>query len=219
MALITYAQYTALYAVPSVFTQAMVEEVIDRVSDALNDALGRNYEAATYTDVMDGDGSETLLVRNPPIRTLTSIAVTSGTSTTTYTSSSSPALSDLFRWTGSTSGRGEIRYADAVRGRFGVDDFGLQVSPQFGVYPCFPEGFQNITVVYDGGYTTIPDRVLRLVSILVSHELKRIGTDRSGRDLRLVAEGLGNYSYTLSPAQEADEILRELLHTHRRIAL
>lgn len=217
MALITYAAYTALYAVPGAFTQAMVEEVIDRVSTELVRYLGRNFEGAAYTDVIDGTGSDRILVTNPPIRTLTSVAITCGTSTTTYTASSSPTLAEVFRWTGSANERGEIRFINSRMSVYGTDDYGEPIG--FGLYPDFPEGFQNITVVYDGGYTTIPDDVLNLVSKLIAHELKRIGDDRTGRDLRVLSEGLGQYNYTLANYGDVEDAVGRLRSVFKRCVL
>lgn len=219
MALITYADFTAVHAAPSAFTQTIIEKIIDRVQAQVERWCGRVLEGATFTEKHDGDGSEILLVRNPPIRTLTSIAITDGNGTTTYTTSSSPALDDLFRWTGSTDERGEIRWIDAVHGRFVSDGFGAILVPQFGVSPHFPEGFQNITVVYDGGWATTPDDLVGVMADLVADCIQQLGPNRYGRDPDILSESLGQFSYSLSPVMERDKRLNAVLQRYRRSAL
>ncbi len=56
---------------------AIIENLLDDLTVAIEDYLGVAIVNKAYTDVYDGDGSETLLVKRYPIVTVTSLTVDS----------------------------------------------------------------------------------------------------------------------------------------------
>lgn len=105
--------------------------LIEAVSTLIQKYCNRNFLSATYTELLDGTGTNQIFVKNPPIITLTSITFLAATNVT-------PVVTDfVYKPTG------EIRW----------NTYNLTSSDIVGY---FPEGYQNIQIVYTGGFATVP---------------------------------------------------------------
>lgn len=93
--------------------------------------IGRDFEQTTRTDVLRGNGTKFLVLRNYPVASLTSITVQDGTLTTTI-----DVTNNL-----------EVDLEDAQNG--------IIVRTNGDKWPKQP--YRNITVVYVGGPTSVPD--------------------------------------------------------------
>jgi len=138
--LIKAKQHPALSSLNGTYLQA----ILDACSDAAENYCNRKFLSTAYAEIRDGDDSYNIYVLNPPIISLTSVAVkeSDGTSTT-YTDLTHDPVS------------GKIRYQsdkDAV---------------------LFINGFQNVTINYTGGYATIPEAVQQAIILMSYNTCKR----------------------------------------------
>lgn len=203
MALLTYSEFTDLYS--SSLTQAQVEGFIAVVTSEIETYCNRRpltpggtggFESASRTVVFSGNGSPGVILPYAPISAVTSIAITVGGGTTTY---SGTDVSSNFAW--DTTEVGELQWKDAGYGRFGLDDFGQQRSVGWGSTPCFPDGHQNVSIVFTGGYSTIPPDLKQIVREMVLERISQRGAGK-GQDFDKQSEDLGRYGYTrFSPSE------------------
>jgi len=149
---------------------------------------GRTFESATYTHTFDGSGNDTLQLRAWPVTSITSV-------TEIYIDGTTEAYdSDTYRF---DSASGVLSRVFTGKGRWlGVPAseftrWGSTEYQRFGSGYVFPQGYQNIRVVYVGGYATIPDDLKLLVWKIVDVWFKGSGQDHS-----MQSESIGDYSYT-----------------------
>lgn len=161
--------------------------IMTAVLDAVQDATGRVLTQATFTEYLDGIGSDVLIVKNPPISSITSIKVL-------QYPGDNPTAVDSGNYTfDSDRDTGIIRLEPSSTRRFPYDSFGMPNigGPQYGIYPNWPRGYRNIKVVYVGGYTTFPARLTMLL-----YKITDILFAQIRQDTTLQSENLGSYSYT-----------------------
>jgi hypothetical protein len=151
-----------------------LQDLIDDANAAIEARCNRIFSQTTFTEIHDGQNLSRVWLRNPPILSVTSITIDGQDVDNTF------GDSWCFR-----SGSGEL-----VRGN-GQDD------PRFAA--TFPRGNQNVSVVYEGGYSPMNGAVRRAALILVKHlalSTRVTGMYRS--------ESFGDYSYTIGePASVA----------------
>lgn len=197
MALLTYTEFTDLYS--SSLTQAQVEGFIAVVQAEIERYCNRlpltpsgtgGFESASRTVVFSGNGQPGVILPYAPISAVTSIAITQGGGTTTYTGSD---VTSNFAW--DTTEVGELKWKDASYGRFGVDEWGEQMQPGWGHTPCFPEGHQNVSIVFTAGYSTVPADLKQIVREMTLERIQQRGAGK-GQDFDKQSENLGRYSYT-----------------------
>lgn len=121
--------------------QSYIVSLIDLASDHLEKQCRRKFEEQTFTEIKDGDGSTTILVKNPPIISLTEITFYYDGSTETFDSSYF-LIEDL---------AGIIHWNPRLDGCIGY----------------FPKGVQNIQIEYVGGFEDIPRIAQFLVAEMV----------------------------------------------------
>lgn len=117
---------------------------------------GRLFDNTTRNQFIDGTGGATIQVQAYPITDITEITI--------FDHATNTALQTLVEDVDYyyNADLGLIYRTNAVRGRVGVavyDFRGWQneySNVDWGVAPCWPEGYQNISIEYDGGYTTMP---------------------------------------------------------------
>lgn len=154
--------------------QAYVDGLIDVAEDYLQNRFwNRQIAAADYTDeVQNGTGEPSIFVKNPPINSLTDIDIVttsfnSATTTTTYAASK-------FDYNSKT---GEIRFKP-----------GSFLSEAGGI---FEQGFQNVQITYNGGFSPVSATLKMLVAKFVIYSY-----DPSGLDDMIEKEKLGEYFYS-----------------------
>ena len=159
----------------------------------------------TFTEDFDGSDTDTYVVRNPPIESITSLNSMAQDGTLTVIDSTT------YRHTSTT---GEIRLDGSARGlvRARRGDVGLE----FGHSSFFDEGFKNFRVVYVGGYD--PDEIpfgLQQACLELAADFQR----QSEGDPRMQSESLGDYSYTRAASDEVMGRVNALVNQYRRITL
>ena len=161
-------------------SQAEIERLCGRTAGG--------FESASFTEVFDGDGSQTLRVSNGPISSITSITV--GNSDPVTLSADSYTFKDR------TISRIPFNNPGAFVNRSGWGD----ILPIASRSPCFDEGVQNVTVAYTGGYATVPDDLKQVCYEFVAHYL-----DSRGQDFGKQAAVTGNTQYTYRTVAEFKE--------------
>lgn len=118
----------------------LLENIISRVSADVEKRCGRSFIAATVTEYYEGNGKAEMLVRRPPINSITSIHIDADRTWTSDMAIDSDNIIISEECPGLIILDGDIF------------DKGL--------------GIENVRVIYNGGYTTIPadleSKVLRL---------------------------------------------------------
>jgi hypothetical protein len=118
-----------------------VPPILEAACDLCRNVAGQPFNATTGTAVLDGTGTDALLLPNLPVSRAGTVLVNGGT-VTDY----------------ALNGNGIL-----LRGTAGVD-------PR----PVWPLGRQNVTVVYDYGYATVPSDV-KMVALSVAARLATQG--------------------------------------------
>lgn len=137
--------------------QTLVQALIEASTSAIEKECRRIFGAANYVEVQDGNRENFLFVHNYPINSLTSIVIKvddTGDNDITLTSTALTYCSET----------GEIRW----------DKLTADVTDYLGY---FPEGFQNITIRYNGGFSEIPTPIQQVCAQIVIQLYKREDAD------------------------------------------
>lgn len=160
--------------------------------------LTNGFESATRTETYSGTDETTIQLREWPITSVTSV-------TQLWAGGSSEVLdSNTYRVDADT---GLLSRIDVWRNRFAsVRTDGSMVVGTWKPEPHYAEGFLNFSVVYEGGYGTIPadlhQAVCQLTDILYASR---------GRDVSLQSENLGQYSWSAADPVKLNQIKMDLI--------
>lgn len=137
----------------------------------------RLFTSQTYNILMDGDDTRTLILPTYPVTVLTSIGVIDRTEE-------------------------EETYLSATYFRFTAHGI-VKWQPQYGLR--FPNGFNNIRVIYTAGWTTIPETVQQAVC----HVIQYLWTTQN-LDMTAKSEQLGDYKVVRETTEPATYLKAEL---------
>lgn len=204
--LITAAEYNAANGTSYSTTAGQpLPVLVTALSKEVRRYCGRDltlgFEAGTWTQTYDGDGTEILQLVEFPLASITSIAVIDNAGNSTTLASTDYRTNLL---------NGQVYRLGARSGRFvGVVDgfFPPESAPSFdswGVSPCWNCGFQNISAVY---VTTagVPVDLKWACYRIADWALKimKLGPFRS--------EKIGDYSYELAGNGVLDALKKEAI--------
>lgn len=193
MAIATTAEYKTYAGISVTTWDAQFDVIIPAVQKAIERVCGRVFDTATFTEYLDGLGSDVLQLSNPPIASITSIQILT-------VPGENPTAVDSGNYTFNTGGEeGIVRLEPTSTRRFPYDSFGMPntAGPQYGIYPCWPKGFRNIKVVYVGGYGSSPASATMPADLkLALYRIVDVVFAQVRQDLTLKSENLGSYSYT-----------------------
>lgn len=111
---------------------AVLQILIDRAVEAMERAAGRHLDAATVTEVLDGNGDYSLWLQEPPDGGADGVTSVHVSSDQEWTSSNLVDSDDYL------VNECELIYLDHV----------------------WTKGQQNVRVIYSGGFATVPDDVV-----------------------------------------------------------
>lgn len=203
MALATITEYKAWRGIETTAWDTLLTLLVATATAEIERLTGRTaggFESATFTEVFDGDGSQTLQVANGPIASITSI--TSG--------NSNPTTLEATGYT-HDSDRCIMLIPFDAGGGIRSDDFGVSL-PLASRSPSFVPGYQNVTVVYVAGYATIPADLKMVCYRFVDHYM-----DSRGRDFEKVSEAIGNTNTTVRSSDEFTARMLVYLSTWRAL--
>lgn len=201
--LVTATEYKTYAGISGSDLDTVIGVMIDIASVQIRRYCGRNlttgFESASRTEVYDGNGYKELQLTEWPVTSITSV-------TQVLDDGSTSALASTnYRVEGAT---GRLVRLAARTGRFATSTWGEVSSPGWGWEPGWDDGFQNWSVVYTGGYSTIPDDLKFACYRLIDWMMGTRGTNPT-----LQSESLGSYSYSrMSASDDAEaKMLRQIL--------
>lgn len=201
--LISIAEYKVWAGISGTAQDALLTVLVDAVSMEVRRWCDRNltngFESATRTERYDGTNEQTIQLIEWPITSITSVSIYSagGDYDTLET--------DTYRVNGDS---GVLSRIDPRLGRYPVTAFGT-VNATFSCQPWFEQGFDNIEVVYVGGYSTIPADLK-----MACYRLTDLAYAARGRNMGVQSESLGGYSYTNANPKATNEIKAELVRAY-----
>ena len=189
MAITTTSEYKSYAGITSSAFDTQIGTLLAVAQEMIEDACGRpagGFESATWTQDVNGFGTELIFVPCWPVSSITSISYIDDSGGLTALDSTSYRAGD----------GGLLTRTGVSRGRVTGDPFAtvLDQTP-YEVSPQFSEGKKNYRVVYSGGYGTIPQRLKMAVWRLTDTMRANIGQDPT-----ITGESIGDYSYTKDPA-------------------
>lgn len=174
---------------------AFLENLINRSYKVLEKYIGRQIKSRSYTEHYDGDGTDTLLVEQWPIISVTSLH------------------DDIDRKFESDS---LIAAADYVIYGDNLGDYKIRLLGQgsfrFGYGPVFTDAVQNIKIVYTAGYATIPADIETASIIHVSHMFNKSAAEGH------LSMSLGGLAKTYDPKAIPEEV-KFMLEPYRKRAV
>jgi hypothetical protein len=191
-ALISVVTAKSMIKLLGVADDTIIETYINGVSKLFENYCNTKFIDIAVTDILDGSGTDKLLLENPPARTITEIKFDFDTSAPTLM-----ALADfsLNGKAGILRMKGDSTFTDG--------------------YGVFPEGFQNIQVKYTSGYgaaiANLPEDIILAAVLQVEFLYKRDTADFS----TTLGEG---FVMKVDPKDFAPGV-RALLDTYKRMAL
>ena len=161
--------------------------------------LTNGFESTSRTERYDGNDEQTIQLIEWPVTSITSV--------TLYTAGGDTEVldADTYRVNGDS---GVLSRIDPKMGRFPVTAFGT-VNATFSVQPWFDQGFDNVEVVYTGGYATIPADIK-----MACYRLTDLAYAARGRNMGIQSESLGGYSYTNMDPAKTTAIKAELIRAY-----
>lgn len=219
MAITTNTEYKTWAKITGSADDAVITILISSASRMAERLCGRtlttsgatSFESGTYTEVFNGNGCESVQLSNTPIASITSVTLLAGDGSTLNTFDATD-----FKFNPTT---GELALTPVYRGRLArVGPDGWYSDSAMGdtwSSPAFPDQFRNVSVVYVGGYSTVPDdlkmAIWRLVDLFMATR---------GQDPTVKSESIGVRSITYADASKTgsvtDEQARAVLGTLAR---
>lgn len=140
---------------------SLITSLIGEVEQAFEDACGvDSFESDDYTERYDGMGSPYIALRNTPVTSVTSVAIIAPDE-----SSTTLAASDYYI----EASAGILhRRADSLSEYGWTSYLGEGPAMNRDRLPKWPEGRQNVSVVYTGGHATIPDSLTAAATRVVT---------------------------------------------------
>jgi hypothetical protein len=197
--LITTDDYAAAMAAANINVPAaaltFLPTLIDQATDAIETYCRREFGQQTITDLYDGDHTVSLILRLFPVASITSITV--------YADTDSPQVLDASTYRVNPR-TGEVRLTNHFAG---------STWEAWGASGVFPEGWQNIEVVYVAGYADVPAAV-KLACI----QTVKAALDSFRRDSNVDGERWEDYSWFRNTQRKdvaIPETAKDLLAPHR----
>jgi len=197
VALTTLSEYKTYAGITTTATDTRLTTLVSAADAFVKRYCGRSFESGPYTQVYNGTGDESLQLTEYPVTSITSV-------TQKFTDGTTSVLdSDTYRFESVTgllyrtfTGRGRYVRQDSTSWRNDTEP-----AQRFGNAYIWSKGYQNYTIVYVGGYATIPDDLKLLVWKIVDWWFAGSGEDSSKQ-----SESIGAYSYTKSTDKIPPEI-------------
>ena len=206
MALISTSEYKAYAGISGTGDDTAIGVYVNIANAWIARMCGRTFESATYTEYYDGDGTDTLVLKNTPITSITSIKFRNADDTLDTALSSTLYRVDL--------ATGVIKLLGSTR-VWGYDDTSSGLPATELVYSSrFTEGHQNWQVVYVGGYATIPDDLKYAAYLTVD-----LLFNNRGQAGMFNAESIGQYSYQRASRDQGLASIMAVLGGFRRLAV
>ena len=201
--LISIAEYKVWSGISGTAQDALLTVLVDAVSMEVRRWCDRNltngFESVSRTERYDGTGEQTIQLMEWPVTSVTSVTIYSADGT------SNILETDSYRFDGDS---GVLSRIDPRLARYPVYAFGT-VNATFAVQPWFDAGFNNVEVIYTGGYSTISADLK-----MACYRLTDLAYSSRGRNFNLASESLGQYSYSNQDPTKTTAIKSELVRAY-----
>jgi hypothetical protein len=169
---------------------ALLTSLIAQAESVVSVFLDRSIEAADHTETFDGNGRDYLVLPHYPINSVSSVKINS-----TWDFANTAAVASTYL---AFRNDGILR----IRGT------------------TFTPGVQNVQVVWNGGYVTVPKAIVEAVHLIVADRFQRARQLAGGQGgQELTQEDLGDSDTTYEKEGTADGIpepARGLLMQYRK---
>jgi hypothetical protein len=207
LAIITTANYKTYKGISASTYDGQLDVIIPAAQSAVEQWCGRVFDSASYTEKVNGNDWHRIVVKNAPITALTSITLIGPDGTSEVLDSSTYTFE---------AETGIIGFQPASEGVLSVNEWGESDSDGWDVSPKFSDGFQNLSVVYTGGYSagTMPAglklAMYQYVDVLMAQAVAGVGTGA------FKSERLGDYNYERMTGEESEALMVRLFGPWRR---
>ncbi len=211
MALTTITAYKTYAGITGSGDDTVLQVLLDAAVAQVRRACGRDldtgFEKATRTETLDGSGGQTVQLAEWPVSSITSVSLIDDSGDTTALASTDYRVNTK---------NGILFRVGSQYGWYPSDVWGPMTGAEYGDAPRWPEGFQNISVVYSGGYDVgagdVPDDLLLAVYRLVDIAFAQRRADPTKQ-----SESIGDYSYTMKASAESDSSFLSLVHPFKTL--
>jgi len=191
VAIASTAEYKVWAGISESTYDSVIAVIIAGVQDEMEKYCGREFDYSSgQEDILDGTGTNWLVLRNAPLYTNTVVLKLIDPATADVLHTYAADEFDVNTQTGIITLGGTV--AD---GWVFDDDGAAPVYTRSGTIPRFPVGTRNITAEYDAGYGT-PNTAMPAALKLALYRLVDMQMALRGKDPSLTSENLGQYSYS-----------------------
>lgn len=172
VALVSLVQAKAQLKITASSEDSFIESLVNRESQKAASYCGRTFVQESFTEFYDGEGEDTIVVRNYPIASLTSLH------------------DDVRRDFNSDT---QISISDDV-----LVDNRAGIVRLWNNRSAFNKGKGNVRIAYTGGYvagSNVPHDLQEAVLIMILHAYRRLYADQR---IGLVSETIGDRNVTYS---------------------
>lgn len=205
--LVSLADYKTLASITGTSQDARLTIILGAASAAFRRITGRDettgWESASRTETIDGNGEDSITLRESPVTAVTSVTLIADDGSETVLASTEYRVS---------ASSGVLTRLSSAIGRHVAEGGPDYVGTFWGAVPNWPAGAQNIEVVYTGGYATIPLDIQMAVARVTDTMSREAGTSPA-----MSSESIGGYSYTrASNIMSTDESIVALCKRYRQ---
>lgn len=190
MSLVTLADYKSALGITGTDENTKITQYSLEIDDRVKSYLGYDTEETEYSqELYDGSGTNTLIPRNIPVTTITTLEV--------YEGLDSDGNEDWETWTQNDE------YTRLI-----IRDGGMVIHIDGA---CFPEGEQNIRLTYTAGYDsdTLPQDIQAVCKELMILKYRNIDKEVMGKSSASI--GMGSNTSDTYEFNE-DDILKKIEH-------
>lgn len=219
MALITNTEFKTYAGITVSTYDTLITDLIAQVQAEAERWCGRTFDTATFTEKHDGFGHDAILVRAPPITSISSVSIIGDDGVATALDS------DDYSFDPGASDAGRVWLIGSALYRLGLRTDGQEPVPSWGQSGGFGTKRAGVQIIYVGGYGTgavaIPSDLKRAMYLTVAEAfaLRGIGGVLVHGNGAIGSESLGAYSYTKATSEERDETYARRWGPWRRLHL
>lgn len=176
---------------------SLIDDLNERASSTIDAYCNRDFEDhAGFVETLDGNGRGSIRLTGYPVRSVSTVKVGGST----LSSDEYRVKSDSPAWVGENGGILERKGA------------------------AWPDGWENLEVTYDWGYTTPPPEIQQVASELVVEALRSAAANDKGAGGGAQSYSMDGFSVSFDDSLKSlvgllDTGQREVLDKHRRVII
>jgi uncharacterized phiE125 gp8 family phage protein len=194
VAIISTAEFKTFRGISASTYDTLIGLLIGAAQAQAERYCDRTFDTATFTEKYNSSGTNTVVLRNTPITSITSVSL--------ITPDGDTAAIDSSAYTVQLDS-GVVKLASNLYGWTVIEDMDAS-ERRWGDLPGFPMGHQNIQVVYVGGYASnampsdLKMAMYLYVGLTFENALQAYTSSGTGGLGTFKSQTLGDWSYTLA---------------------